>query len=152
MISPPLWRKLFKPRYRRQFDHAHRLGLDVWYHCCGNLTEIAVDFHEIGADVLNPAQPNVVDLDAVGGRLRGRQCFMVPISYQTVSIQGTPDEIHAEARRMYQRLATPSGGFIGYVEEYGCMGMSEANYQACGEAFRRLDPSMLSQAGGGSAE
>ena len=29
--------------------------------------------------------------------------------------------------------------FIGYVEEYGCMGMSEANYQACIRAFQAPD-------------
>ena len=143
IISPAMWRTLFKPRYQRQFDQAHDLGLDVWYHCCGNLTDIAEDFHEIGADVLNISQPNVVDLHVVSSRLRGRQCFMMPISYQTVSIQGTPDEILAEAQRMYQLLATPSGGFIGYVEEYGCMGMSPENYRACGQAFRRLNASML---------
>ena len=80
---------------------------------------------------------------SVSSRLRGRQCFMMPISYQTVSIQGTPEEILAEAQRMYQLLATPRGGFIGYVEEYGCMGMSAENYQACGQAFRRLNASML---------
>lgn len=138
MIAPAMWRTLFKPRYRRQFDRAHALGLDVWYHCCGNLTEIAADFHEIGVDVLNISQPNVVDLATVGHRLRGKQCFMMPISYQTVSIQGTPADILAEARRLDQLLATEQGGLIGYVEEYGCMGMPEANYQACGEAFRRL--------------
>ncbi|NLX56511.1 MAG: hypothetical protein GXY58_15495 [Planctomycetaceae bacterium] len=143
IISPAMWRSLFKPRYQRQFDHAHRLGLDVWYHCCGNLTDIAEDFHEIGVDVLNISQPNVVDLQAVSGRLRGRQCFMMPISYQTVSIAGTPADILAEAQRMYQLLATPRGGFIGYVEEYGCMGMSAENYRACGEAFRRLNVNML---------
>jgi hypothetical protein len=138
MISPTLWRELFKPRYRRQFDRAHQLGLHVWYHCCGNLTAIAEDFHQIGVDVLNMAQPNVVDLESVGRRLRGRQCFMMPISYQTVSIRGTPEEIHGEARRMYELLASDAGGFIGYVEEYGCMGMSPENYKACGEAFRAL--------------
>jgi len=138
MIAPALWRGLFKPRYRRQFERAHRLGLHVWYHCCGDFAEIAEDFHEIGADVLNISQPNVVDIDLVGRRLRGKQCFMMPISYQTVSIRGTPEEIHAEARRLYDALAGPAGGFIGYVEEYGCMGMSEENYRACAEAFRRL--------------
>jgi hypothetical protein len=112
----------------------------VWYHCCGNLTEIAEDFHDIGVDVLNISQPNVVDLEAVGRLLRGRQCFMMPISYQTVSIQGTPHEIHAEAQRMYGLLGTEAGGFIGYVEEYGCMGMSEENFLACGKAFRSLNP------------
>jgi hypothetical protein len=138
MIAPELWRKLFKPRYRRQFAHAHDAGLDVWFHCCGNFAEIAGDFHEIGVDVLNISQPNVVDVAAVGRRLRGKQCFLMPISYQTVSIQGTPEDIYGEARRLYDLLATETGGFIGYVEEYSCMGMSEQNYRACAEAFRRL--------------
>ena len=138
MISPAMWRELFKDRYRRQFARAHELGLHVWYHCCGNMADIVEDFHEIGADVFNIAQPNVVDLAWVGERLRGRQCFMMPISYQTVSITGSREQIRAEARRMYDLLATPKGGFIGYVEEYGCMGMSAENYRACGEAFRRL--------------
>ena len=96
------------------------------------------DFHEIGVDVLNVAQPNVNDMAEVGRRFRGRQCFLVPISYQTVSIRGTPEEIYAEARRLYDCLAVPQGGFIGYVEEYAVMGMSEGNYRACGEAFRGL--------------
>jgi hypothetical protein len=138
MISPLLWRCLFKPRYQRQFALAHQLGLRVWFHCCGNVTEICSDFHEIGVDVMNISQPNVVDIEDVGRRLRGRQCFMTPISYQSVSIRGTPDEIFEEARRLYELLGAANGGFIGYVEEYGCMGMSEINYRACGEAFRRL--------------
>jgi uroporphyrinogen decarboxylase len=140
IVSPSLWRRVFKPRYRRQFGLARELGLHVWYHCCGNLTEIAGDFHEIGVDVLNISQPNVVDVQNVGRQLRGKQCFLIPISYQTVSIQGTREEIFAEAERLYDLLGVAEGGFIGYVEEYGCMGMSEENYRACGEAFRQLNP------------
>jgi len=49
-----------------------------------------------------------------------------------------PAEIHAEARRLYRLLGAPSGGFVGYVEEYGVMGMSEENYRACAQAFRQL--------------
>lgn len=140
MIAPALWRKLFKPRYQRQFARARELGLETWFHCCGNLTEIAEDFHEIGADVLNIAQPNVVDVSTVSARLRGKQCFLIPISYQTVSIAGTVAEIYAEAERLHDLLGSARGGFIGYVEEYSCMGMSAENYAACAEAFRRLRP------------
>jgi uroporphyrinogen decarboxylase len=139
MIAPDLWRRLLRPRYARQFALARELGLHTWYHCCGNFETILDDFHEIGADVINVSQPNVLDVAAVGKRLRGRQCFMVPISYQTVSIQGTPEEIYAEARRLYDLLGAPQGGFIGYVEDYRVMGMSAENYRACGEAFRRLN-------------
>ncbi len=138
MISPKLWRDLFKPRYKKQFDHAHREGLHVWYHCCGDCTEIVPDFYEIGVDVMNIAQPNVVALDKLGRELRQKLCFLMPISYQTVSISGTVDEIYREAERMYEILGCESGGFLGYVEEYGCMGMTPQNYRACSEAFRRL--------------
>ena len=141
IVSPEMWRDLFKPRYKRQFDHAHSLGLTVWFHCCGNILKIVPDFHQIGCDVLNVSQPNTVDLEAVGRELRGRQCFMVPISYQTVSITGTPDDIQKEAQRLCNALATAEGGFIGYVEEYGCMGMTEENYEACAHAFEALRPS-----------
>jgi len=138
MVSPKLWRELFKPRYQKQFDHAHQEGLHVWYHCCGDCTGIVPDFYEIGVDVMNIAQPNVVDLAGIGSELRNKLCFLMPISYQTVSISGTVEEIYQEARRMYDLLGTDTGGFIGYVEEYGCMGMSPRNYRACSEAFRRL--------------
>jgi len=138
MVSPRMWRELFKPHYARQFAIAHELGLHTWYHCCGEFLEIMEDFHEIGVDVINISQPNVNDIAEVGRRLRGKQCFMMPISYQTVSIRGTPQDIHDEAERLYHLLSAPEGGFIGYVEEYGVMGMSAENYRACGEAFRRL--------------
>ena len=153
MVSPGMWRWLFKPRYAKQFALAHELGLHAWYHCCGEFLPIMADFQEIGVDVLNIAQPNVNDIAEVGRRLRGRQCFMMPISYQTVSIRGTPEEIYAEARRLCDLLAAPEGGFIGYVEEYSVMGMSNANYCACGEAFRRLTPpAPMSAKGEGSNE
>ncbi len=146
MLSPQMWRALFKEAYQRQFRFAHEQGLHVWYHCCGDFTAIMSDFHEIGVDVMNIAQPNTVRLETVSQMLRGRQCFMMPISYQTVSISGTPAEILAEAQRMYSLLATEAGGFIGYVEEYGCMGMSQENYLACGRAFRGLTTSSTAQA------
>jgi uroporphyrinogen-III decarboxylase len=142
IISPQMWRDIFKPRYQKQFDHAHSLGMHVWFHCCGNIGSILSDFNEIGVDVMNIAQPNVVDISKAGQSLKGKQCFLMPISYQTVSITGTPDDIHKEAKRLYESLGTDKGGFIGYVEEYGCMGMSELNYQACISAFRELCPTL----------
>ncbi len=138
IIDPELWRDLFKPRYRAQCECARENGLHVWFHCCGNILSIIPDMHEIGMDVINISQPNVVDIEAVGRDFRGKQAFMLPISYQTVSITGTPAEIHAEAQRLHHALGTPQGGFIGYVEEYGCMGMSEENYQACCNAWKGL--------------
>ncbi|HOE95344.1 MAG TPA: uroporphyrinogen decarboxylase family protein [Candidatus Sumerlaeota bacterium] len=140
LIAPEMWRQWFRPHYERQFRLAHELGLTVWFHCCGKIDAIVQDFHEIGVDVINISQPNVVDLPRVGAGLRGKQAFMLPISYQTVSISGTPEDIQAEAERLFGLLGTEQGGFVGYVEDYKCMGMSETNYQACKLAFNRLKP------------
>ena len=138
MVSPPMWRSCSS-----RVTPGSSRWLTSWV-CTRGTTAAAnswpswEDFHEIGVDVLNISQPNVNDIVAVGRRLNGRQCFMMPISYQTVSITGTPADIYAEAQRLYDLLGTPAGGFIGYVEEYSVMGMSAENYCACGEAFRRL--------------
>ena len=136
LISPAMWRQYFRPLYQEHFEFAHRLGLHVWFHSCGNISAIVPDFHEIGVDVMNISQPNVVDIESVGEQLRGKQCFMAPVSYQTTSILGRPEEIRSEARRLARQLGCNRGGFIGYVEQYSSVGMPEVNYRACVEAFR----------------
>lgn len=138
IISPDMWNEIFVPLYRELIDEAHRLGMHIWFHSCGNFAPIINKMHEIGVDVINIAQPNVVDIKAVGRDLKGKQCFLMPISYQTTSISGTCEEIYKSAKMMYRTLGTDEGGFIGYVEEYGCMGMTEENYRACREAFAWL--------------
>ncbi|MHB1276437.1 MAG: uroporphyrinogen decarboxylase family protein [Candidatus Humimicrobiaceae bacterium] len=135
MISPQLWIEIFKPRYRKHFKSIHDLGMKIFFHSCGNITSIIPEFHDIGLDVMNISQPNVTDIDKVSNLLKGKQCFMVPISYQTVSITGKPIDIINEGRRLHNKLGTKRGGFIGYIEEYSIMGMSEENYKACWDAF-----------------
>lgn len=138
LISPDIWREIFKPMYKAHIDHAHALGLHIWFHSCGNLTSIVDDMYEIGLDVMNIAQPNVVNIQKIGQQLKGKQCFLLPISYQTESISGTPQQIMEEGKRLYEQLGVQSGGFIGYVQEYSCMGMTEENYKACIDAFKSL--------------
>jgi uroporphyrinogen decarboxylase len=137
-ISPSLWREIFKPRYKKQFDNIHNLNMHAWFHSCGDVTEIIPDFNQIGLDVINIGQPNVVDIDKISALLRGKQCFLMPISYQTVSISGTKEDIKKEALHLYNKLATSNGGLIGWIEEYSSIGMPLENYDACAAAFKEL--------------
>ena len=139
LVSSAMWDEIFAPLYKDLIDYAHELGLHIWFHSCGNFADIMERLHDLGVDVINIAQPNVVDYKAAGKLLKGRQCFLMPLSYQTTSISGTKEEIFAEAQRMYEALGTSSGGFIGYTEEYYCMGMPKENFIACKEAFARLN-------------
>lgn len=138
IISPELFRRFFKPRYKAQFDLVHSLGMDVYFHCCGYILDIIPDLIEVGVDVLNLSQPNIFDIEALGRNFAGKVCFVCPVSYQTTGISGSREEIFAEAARLAENLKTAHGGFIGYVEEYHSIGMSEENYRACIDAFRSI--------------
>jgi uroporphyrinogen decarboxylase len=138
MISPALWRSFFRPRYQKQFETAHALGLDVYFHCCGKIDPLIPEFFDIGVDMLNLSQPNLYDMEALGAKYGGRRCFVIPVSYQTTSLRGTRAEIFADVKRAVDCLGGRGGGLIGYLEDYASMGMSEENYQSCADAFRQL--------------
>ncbi|MEI7844944.1 MAG: uroporphyrinogen decarboxylase family protein [Chloroflexota bacterium] len=138
LISPAAWRKFFKPRYLQQFALAHRLGLKVYFHCCGYYPQIIPDLIEIGVDLLNISQPNLYDIPELGQKYGGKVCFVCPVSYQTTSISGTRSDIFAVVQNLFESFGCFNGGLIGYVEEYHSIGLSQANYQSCVDAFKAI--------------
>lgn len=136
MISPALWREIFKPRYKRQIELAHHYGLDVFFHCCGYIYDIIPDLIEIGLDILNLGQPNVYDIKKLGRDFGGKICFVMPISYQTTSLTGTKEDIYKDAKSYIDNLGCFNGGLIGYIEDYSSMGMTRENLQSCINSFR----------------
>ena len=137
IISPAMWREHFKWRYKQQFDEAHRLGLDVYFHSCGYIYPIIEDLIEAGVDMLNISQPNLYDIEKLGRDYGGKVCFVCPVSYQTVSISGTRADIFDAVETLVKNLGNHGGGLIGYIEEYSSIGMSRENYQSCIDAFTK---------------
>jgi hypothetical protein len=135
MISPALWRKLFKPRYKAQFDLVHQHGMHVYFHCCGYIYSIIPDLIEIGADILNLNQPDLLGVERLGQDFGGKVCFCCPVDHQTVALSGSRQEIFAYIQKLENHLGCFNGGFIGYIEEYHSIGMSAANYQSIVDAF-----------------
>ncbi|MEI8096346.1 MAG: uroporphyrinogen decarboxylase family protein [Spirochaetales bacterium] len=138
LINPALWRQVFKPRFQAQFDLVHSLGMDVYWHCCGQIHDILPDLIEIGVDILNLNQPDLFGVEQLGAEFAGQVCFNCPVDHQTVAIGGNPDDIHRYVERLNRSLATPAGGFIGYLEEYSSVGMPAENWQAIQDAFETL--------------
>lgn len=136
IISPRMWRAFFKPRYKKQFDLAHEMGLDVYFHSCGYINEIIPDLIEIGVDMLNISQPNLYNIEKLGADFGGKVCFVCPVSYQTTAIFGNREDIRNEVKKLVKNLGSFNGGLIGYVEEYASIGMSDENYRCCIDAFK----------------
>lgn len=103
MISPKMWRKFFASRYRRLFDEAHRCGLDVIFHSCGNVTEIIGGLIDLGIDVLDPIQPEAMDLKEIARQFGGKVAFCGGLSDQRLAVC-SPAQVKDEVRRAIDTL------------------------------------------------
>lgn len=104
------WRRFFKPRLARMFAPAREAGRYVTMHSCGRVQEIFDDLVEIGLNLFNPFQPEVMDVFDCMPRYHGRLAF-----HGGMSIQRTlPFGSVAEVREMTTRLieAGANGGYV----------------------------------------
>ncbi len=65
LISPDMWRRMFKPRYLRMFDEIKKQNpqIIIIMHSDGAVAPLLDDFIEMGVHVYNPVQPNVPGSD-----------------------------------------------------------------------------------------
>lgn len=138
MIDPGLWRDVFKPRYADQFARVRRGGKKVWFHSCGDVRDIIGDLIDIGVDVIELLQPDLLGVERLARDFGGKVCFCCSIDHQRRAISGVRDEIFAYARFLCDTLGAFNGGYIAYIEDYACLGMSEQNYQWIRQAFHEL--------------
>lgn len=117
MISPEIFREIFKPQYKRIFDKCHECGMDIRFHTDGKINAILEDFIELGIDILNIHQPRLVGIDEVSKVAQGKICFEAAIDIQSTLPTGDFDLIEQEAKELCEKWATPMGGLIGV--EYG---------------------------------
>jgi len=141
MISPDMWREFFKPRYKRQFDLVHSLGMHVLFHSCGYIFDIIGDMIEIGVDVINLDQPMLMGVDRLADAYGGKVCFCCPVDIQQVLPKGDLEEIAREARHMIESFGKFNGGFIG--KEYPQpedIDLPKEGSEIMYEIFKRCNP------------
>jgi hypothetical protein len=112
MISPGMWRSFFKERYRRLFAEAHRLGLDVILHSCGNVMGIVPDLIDVGLDMLDPLQPGAMDIDELARRFGGQLAFCGGVDIQELLPFGSPQQVKDAVRRLIDTLGRPFGNSL----------------------------------------
>ena len=67
MMSPEIWRKIFKPRMAKLISTAKSIKKDIliFYHSDGNIEKIIPELIEIGVNILNPVQPECLDPEKI---------------------------------------------------------------------------------------
>lgn len=104
------WRRFIKPRLARMFAPVRDAGRYVCLHSCGCVAGLFDDLIEIGLNLFNPFQPEVMDVFALQKRYHGRLSFHGGMSIQKVLPFGSIKDV----RTMVQRLIDVGreGGYI----------------------------------------
>ena len=111
LMSPPLWRQMIKPHLKRMYARVRELGFTVMIHCCGAIEELLPELIDLGVQVFNPFQPEVMETGRLK-RLYGEQLtFFGGLSIQRVLPFGTPEQVRLETRRLISEIGR-DGGYI----------------------------------------
>ena len=115
IISPALWRDLFKPAMATLVAaiKTQRPGIPLAYHSCGAIRAIIPDLIEIGIDLLNPIQPLAVGMKplALKRDFGAQLTFHGGLDVQQLMPYGSPDAVSAAVRELLT-IMMPGGGYI----------------------------------------
>jgi uroporphyrinogen decarboxylase len=121
MANPVIWRELVYPWNKAQVEEAHRLGLKVLKHCCGQTWPVVDQLAELydayegiqasaGMDIKELKRRVGVSPVHGGGGVGGKLCLWGGIWHEHI-IMGSVEDIRDDARYAFEHAA-PGGGYI----------------------------------------
>jgi uroporphyrinogen decarboxylase len=115
LISPDMWRRIFKPRYIRMLERVKAVNPNIIFimHSDGAVAPLLDDFIEMGIHVYNPVQPNVPGSDpkALKSKYGNEIAFFGGIDQQGLLPHGEADVIRKEIKYRCEVLGA-NGGYL----------------------------------------
>ena len=111
LISPESWRRFIRPRLQRIVRHIRQGGKAAYLHSCGHVTPVIPDLIELGVNMLQPIQPESMDIFDLKRRFGRRICLVGGIGTQELLPYGTPEAIRAQVARCRAEMGA-GGGYI----------------------------------------
>ncbi len=134
MLSPDHFRTYIKPVYQRMMKPARDRGCIVHMHSDGDIRTLVDDLVDGGVEVIN-LQDLVNGIDWIADRFAGKTCIDLDIDRQTITAQGTPEQVDALIREEVEKLGCKEGGLMMVYGLYP--GVSMENVGALMDAMER---------------
>ena len=109
IMGPRLWREFIGPRVGQMYGRVKAHGKFVVIHSCGKVDSLFSDLIELGLDLFNPFQPEVMDVVEMKHRYGSRLSFFGGISTQKTLPYGTPQQVKDEVRRLLDVVGKDGG-------------------------------------------
>ena len=110
LISPDSFREFVFPYFRELTEQGHEYGQQVILHSCGSIYKVIPDLLSLGVDALHPLQARAANMEAerLGSEFGGAVAFVGGVDTQDLLVNGTPEEVEADVRR----VATALGPYV----------------------------------------
>lgn len=115
LMSNDMFKKFYKPRYKRIVDAVHENGMHFIWHSCGYIMDLIPDMIDIGVDVVQIDQPRLLGHQQLIDSLGGKMCMWNPVDIQwSTQNHITNDDIKKEIDDMINiyNIKKYKGGFI----------------------------------------
>ncbi len=106
LLAPDQFDTFILPWIKKFSDQAHRRGYQVLLHSCGSIHRIIRPLLAAGIDCLHPLQAlaHGMDAETLAREYQGEVAFLGGVDTQHLLIEGTPQQIKEEVRRIKQVL------------------------------------------------
>ncbi len=111
IMGPRLWRRFIKPRVQAMYARCKAADKVVMQHSCGAVQELFPDLIDMGLDIFNTFQPEVMDVEFCKREYGQHLTFYGGISTQQVLPRVRPAELKEIIRRMIDIIGA-NGGYI----------------------------------------
>ena len=113
MFAPETWRTMMLSRWAKVWAEVKQANPDsrIWYHSDGNIFAIVGDLIDAGVDILNPLQPECLDVDEVHRRYGDRVSLHGCIGTQSTMPFGSAEDVRARVKDIIERYGS-NGGLI----------------------------------------
>lgn len=111
LMGIDLWREFIKPRVKEMYQAVKNHNKYVMIHSCGKVDELFPELIEIGVDIFNPFQPEVMDIFEIKKQYGKDLTFYGGISVQKTLPFKTPQETREEVIRLLKEIGK-NGGYI----------------------------------------
>jgi uroporphyrinogen decarboxylase len=138
MFAPAQWRQMMLSRWKNVWRTIKDTNpqSQIWYHSDGNIMDIIPDLLDAGVDILNPVQPECMDIGEVHRRFGQRATLDGCIGTQSTMPWGKPEDVRKCVKELIENYGRKGGLILSpthVLEPEVPIANIDAFFQACRE-------------------
>jgi uroporphyrinogen decarboxylase len=139
MVSPALYQEWIKPLHAAVIAQARHIrpSIPVKYHSDGQLTDLLPDLIDIGVNIINPVQPECMDLLEIKHTFGKELVLWGCMPVQSVFAHGSADDVQSYLEFLMDEIAV-NGGLVVKFTNWLSTDRSLANLRIFFETFYEL--------------